>query len=115
MPKALTANGAWSWFADPRAVHSAGRIYTGWVDMQARVWVAQILDDRAAGYPVRRFLLSDRAVVGPEDVLADDHANPVILVRGGRVVAFWSLRCVCGAPRVAMEDPHLRSGASCRT
>jgi hypothetical protein len=90
MPKALTVDGGWSWFADPRAVYSGGRIYTGWVDMQARVWVAQILDDRAAGYPVRRFLLSDRSVVGPEDVLADDHANPVILVRGGRVVAFWS-------------------------
>lgn len=89
--KVLTAEGAgWCWFADPRAVWYAGSIYTGWVDMQARVVVAQIEDDPAAGYPTRRFVLSDRSTVSADDVTADDHASPTVMVRNGRVVAFWS-------------------------
>ncbi len=91
MPKTLTAEGAgWCWFADPRALYYQGRIYTGWVDMQARVWAAQIEDDAAAGYPMRRFLLSDRSTVSSDDVTADDHANPAFIIRGGKLVAFWS-------------------------
>lgn len=90
MPKTLTAVGAgWCWFADPRALYSAGRIYCGWVDMQARVVAAQITDDPAAGYPVRRFILSDRSTVTSDDVTADDHASPTLLIRGDRLVAFW--------------------------
>src|SRR5947199_34975 len=32
--------GAWSWFADPRAVYSRGRVVAGWVDRDKYVEIA---------------------------------------------------------------------------
>jgi hypothetical protein len=31
-------DGAWCWFADPRAVYRQGKIYGGWVDSQGSIW-----------------------------------------------------------------------------
>lgn len=80
----LTADGAWSWPGDPRAVTYVGahaRTYVGWVDHRGSVVVASY--DHDTGEVVGTTL-------SPELDL-DDHANPSLVVRpDGRLVAFYS-------------------------
>lgn len=77
-------DGAWSWFADPRAVHvdrTHRRTYIGWVDQQGSVRVLH--HDHATGGEASAVLHSHLQV--------DDHANPALLVRpDGHVLAFYS-------------------------
>jgi PKD repeat protein len=80
----LTGSGAWCWFADPRAVHVAGRFrrtYTGWIDSAGNIKLAAFDHDThvrstavlRAGFPV------------------DDHNNPAILaLPDGRLLVFFS-------------------------
>jgi len=79
----LTPDGAWCWFADPRAVYHEGRkkcTYVGWVNRAGDVRVAAI---DAAGQTVAATL--------HEKFQRDDHANPAILVRpDGRLMVFYS-------------------------
>ncbi len=76
-------SGAWSWFADPRAIHHEGRkhqTYVGWVDRAGRVNVASY--DRR-GQQTRTVLKRFKTV--------DDHDNPALLMLpDGRVAAFYS-------------------------
>lgn len=83
-PEEVTPDGAWCWFADPRAVSFEGersRTYTGWTDSTGRVWAASI--DHATGRVESTFV---RGYGG-----ADDHANPAVIVRPtGHVSLFYS-------------------------
>lgn len=80
----VTSDGAWCWFADPRAVSFAGvheRTYTGWVDSSGGVWVASI--DHETG-EVDSTLIKGFS-------RPDDHANPAVVVRPtGHLAVFLS-------------------------
>ena len=74
-------DGAWSWFADPRAVHHRGRTYVG--------WVAQDGDIKVSAYD-HATLARTTALVASR-VQVDDHANPAVqILPDGRVRAFYS-------------------------
>jgi hypothetical protein len=76
--------GAWSWFADPRAVFHAGlrqQTYVGWVGAHGDIRVLSY------DYATRRITTA----VLQDGVQADDHANPALLVRSdGRLEVFYS-------------------------
>ena len=77
----LLGDGAWSWFADPRAVHHRGRTYVG--------WVAQDGDIKVSAYD-HVTLARTTALVAPR-VEVDDHANPAVqILPDGRVRAYYS-------------------------
>ena len=80
----LTSDGAWCWFADPRAVSHEGehrRTYAGWVNSEGDVEVAQY--DHETGV-VRITSVKDELQV-------DDHASPALLMRpDGRLMVFYS-------------------------
>ncbi|MCC7434660.1 MAG: glycoside hydrolase family 88 protein [Methanoregulaceae archaeon] len=77
----ITQDGAWCWFADPRAVWVDGRILAGSV---------------AGDGSIRTHLYDPKTKTRQESVLAakferDDHDNPAFLrLPGGGAVAFWS-------------------------
>jgi hypothetical protein len=76
--------GAWSWFADPRALFHAGahrRTYVGWLDTGGNVRVAAHDHDTDA-----RTVAIVRHGLG-----IDDHGNPALLLRhDGRLQVFYS-------------------------
>jgi PKD repeat protein len=85
VPEQMTlGDGAWSWFADPRAVHYQGahrRTYVGWVARDGDVKVSAYDHDT---------LTKTTALVAPS-VQVDDHANPAIqILPDGRVRAYFS-------------------------
>lgn len=77
----ITQDGAWCWFADPRAVWVDGRILAGSV---------------AGDGSIRTHLYDPKTKTREESVLAakfekDDHDNPAFLrLPGGGAAAFWS-------------------------
>jgi hypothetical protein len=74
-------SGAWSWFADPRAVVVGELTYVGWVDGAGDVRVAA-LDERAR-------LVTTATLHGALGV--NDHHNPALLARAdGQLQAFYS-------------------------
>lgn len=79
----LTADGAWCWFADPRAIYYSGRhraLYAGWVNAEGFVQIASYHEDdgRLTTSTLRH-------------LQRDDHANPALLVRpDGRIMVFYS-------------------------
>lgn len=77
-PAQLTiGEGAWSWFADPRAVYYSGahrRTYVGWVGERG--------DIRVLAYDYDTHSIA--TAVLQRAVEADDHANPAIVVRPDR-------------------------------
>lgn len=77
----LTADGAWTWFSEPRAVQARGRTYLGWMSRLGDV-VAGSYDH--ATHRVQTFVLMTNFQV-------DDHNNPSVLVRpDGRITMFWT-------------------------
>jgi hypothetical protein len=84
VPEGMTlGDGAWSWFADPRAVHdpARGKTYVG--------WVARDGDIKVASYD-HTTLERMTATLHPQ-LQRDDHANPAILVLpDGRLRVFYS-------------------------
>ncbi len=80
----FTHDGAWCWFADPRAVYYAGqqqRTYAGWVNSQGDV-VVGAFDHRTGS--VQTTILHRR-------MQRDDHANPsLVILPDGRLRAFYS-------------------------
>jgi hypothetical protein len=80
----LAGSGAWSWFADPRAVYHQGihrRTYTGWIDRSGNI--------KISGYDHDTLVRTTAVVASRFSV--DDHNNPSILVLGdGRLLVFWS-------------------------
>ena len=78
---ALSDDAGWCWFADPRAVYRAGRLYTGWVDSRGSVVVGAL--DVTTGH-VQRHVLH-------EELERDDHDNPTFAFRAdGRLMIFYS-------------------------
>lgn len=80
----VTADGAWCWFGDPRAVRHKGRhdrTYLGWLTRTGEVQVG------AYEHATKAFTtatLMDRFQI-------DDHNNPSVVVRpDGRLMVFWS-------------------------
>lgn len=80
----MTADGAWCWFGDPRAVRHKGRhdrTYLGWLTRTGEIQVG------AYEHATKAFTtatLMDRFQV-------DDHNNPSVVVRpDGRLMVFWS-------------------------
>ena len=79
----VTVDGAWCWFADPRAVYDtlAGKTYVGWVDSTAGT-VSIMSYDHATNATVNAPIAN---------LHRDDHANPALLIRpNGRIMAFYS-------------------------
>ncbi|MGD2121884.1 MAG: BNR-4 repeat-containing protein, partial [Gemmatimonadota bacterium] len=81
---ALTSDGAWCWFGDPRAVRFRGahdRIYAGWVDSNGSIIVSSY--DLDTGEQVEHSLHTA--------FNRDDHANPSIYLHpDGTVVVFYT-------------------------
>ena len=78
---ALTDDGGWCWFSEPRAVAHDGWTCTGWVTEDGSIAAAQI--DHASGRITRSLL---HARFEP-----DDHDNPAFLVLpDGRIRVFYS-------------------------
>ncbi len=82
--RTVNADGAWCWFADPRAVRHRGahdRTYLGWITRIGDVQIGQY--DHAARVLTTATLMTRFKV--------DDHNNPVVVIRpDGRLMAFWS-------------------------
>jgi hypothetical protein len=73
-------SGAWSYFADPRAVYAGGKTFVGWADARGYTHVAAL--DVSRGVVHRK--LSPRLSV-------NDHNNPSLYVRpDGRIMVFYS-------------------------
>ena len=88
----FTADGAWCWFSDPRAVARDGRTYAGWVTAEGSIVVGAW--DQATGRIATQ-------VLHPR-FEHDDHDNPaLLLLPDGRLAAFYSLH--------ASGDLRLRS------
>jgi len=82
--QASLGDGAWCWFADPRAVRFSGlhrRTYVGWVARNGDITIAAYDHDS---------LVRTTAVLARE-VQVDDHATPAIQVLpDGHVRVYWS-------------------------
>jgi len=82
--RAFAPDGAWCWFADPRAVFVGGpigKVFAGWVDSAGSITVGCL--DPQSGTIVST-VLHDRFE-------KDDHANPALLaLPDGRIAAFYS-------------------------
>jgi len=80
----LTSDGAWCWFADPRAIDYHGkhrRTYLGWVSRRGDVQVGFFDQDN---YRIERTTLHER-------LNADDHASPALVIRpDGRLMVFYT-------------------------
>lgn len=80
--------GAWSWFADPRAIHHGGTTLVGFVTKEGAVDIGAF-DHQSRLFRTHR--LSNR-------LDRNDHANPALLRRtDGHIIAFYS----------AHNGPHL--------
>jgi hypothetical protein len=81
---ALTDNGAWCWFSDPRAVYYKGkhtRVYSGWVDDHGNI---------IAGYYDIDLRSIKHVQLDPEFEF-DDHDNPALLIsEEGKICVFYS-------------------------
>ena len=88
----FTADGAWCWFSDPRAVYHDGKLYAGWMTSNGSVQVG-MFDPRGGGAPT--------VVTLAERFEVDDHDHPSLLfLPDGRLAVFYALH--------AVGDLHLR-------
>jgi hypothetical protein len=79
--RSFSDDGAWCWFADPRAVYRNGKIYGGWVDSQGSIWVASMDPVTGSAQTHNLHPQFDK----------DDHANPALLfLADGRLMVFYS-------------------------
>ena len=82
--RAVSPDGAWTYFIEPRAVNYKGRhrrTFVGWLDSRGQIVVSSY--DHRTGVRTRAVLRTGERV--------DDHNNPSILVRpNGRLFAFYS-------------------------
>jgi rhamnogalacturonyl hydrolase YesR len=77
----MTSDGAWCWFADPRAVFFQGRTYAGWVNSCGDIQIGAY--DQRSGKMEIATLRSK--------LERDDHAGPALLIQpDGRLRIFYS-------------------------
>lgn len=85
--KTITDDGAWCWFADPRAVYYEGkykRTYIGWVNKAGDIIIAYYDHNTKK---IATYILKEK-------LEGDDHANPSIFIRNdGRFMVFYSAHC----------------------
>jgi len=85
--KTFSADGAWCWFSDPRAVHLNGKIYAGWVSADGSIMVASY--DEKTGE-------TKEVNIYPE-FNKDDHANPsFLMLPDKRIMVFFSAHSTRG-------------------
>ena len=91
----ITADGAWCWFSDPRAVYHQGnhrRTYTGWVDGKGNIVV---------GFYDHQNGTIETKVIDPE-LEIDDHDNPSLFFDPeGKLMVFYSLHSSTSPIRLA--------------
>ena len=97
----LTKDGAWCWFADPRAVYYKGekeQTYFGWVNSQGDIMVAS--------YNHETNEYNEKVIHSKLEI--DDHDVPAILIReDGRIVVFYSKHQAAGPmQRVISTNPE---------
>jgi hypothetical protein len=96
----LTVNGAWCWFADPRAVYYKGekeQTYFSWITTEGDVMVASY--NHATGVFLQKLIYAG--------LQTDDHANPVIFIRkDGRLIVFYSMHFDTVMHRVISSNPE---------
>ena len=80
----FTADGAWCWFSDPRAIHFKGqqnRTYAGWVDSLGNILVGYYDHDTRE--------IKTKAL--HQNLEIDDHDNPSLFIdRTGKLMVFYS-------------------------
>ena len=81
---AITTNGMWTWYADPKAVYYEGihkKTYMGWVTNTGVVQIASY--DHETGDTAH--------FTAPNSYGADDHNHPALFIRpDGRIVAYYT-------------------------
>ncbi|NDV46621.1 hypothetical protein D0T49_06130 [Paludibacter sp. 221] len=97
----LTEDGAWCWFADPRAVYYEGAKKQTYV-----AWVNSVGDIKIASYNHDTYEFVEKTIHAKLE--ADDHDVPAILVRkDGRIVVFYSKHQSAGPMhRVISTNPE---------
>jgi len=76
----VTEDGAWCWFADPRAIVVGDHLLSGWVSSKGDIVVSDRVPGEEAAVNVLHAALDK-----------DDHANPALLgLPDGRVMAFYT-------------------------
>jgi hypothetical protein len=86
-PSVAIRPGAWSYFADPRAVRYAGADHAGWTTMDGKIQIAK-LDGKT---------FSVDTLAG--GLKPDDHSSPALApLPGGPLAAFWSPHVGTGRP-----------------
>jgi hypothetical protein len=80
----LTVDGAWCWFADPRAIYHKGiteQTYSSWITRDGDIVIASY--NHETGQYIQKTLV--------KGLQKDDHANPSIFIRtDGRIILFYS-------------------------
>jgi rhamnogalacturonyl hydrolase YesR len=77
----VSADGAWCWFSEPRALGLNGKTYTGWVTKDGSIEAGELDGTNA---PAKIFTLHKK-------LQRDDHNNPAFLaLPDGRIAAFYA-------------------------
>lgn len=96
----LTPDGAWCWFADPRAIYYKGikeQTYFSWITKNGDVEIASY-NHRTQEY-IKKTLFSKLEV--------DDHDNPTLFFReDGRLIVFFSKHNGITMHRVISQNPE---------
>ncbi|MDL2322579.1 BNR-4 repeat-containing protein [Bacteroidales bacterium OttesenSCG-928-A17] len=97
----LTEDGAWCWFADPRAVYYEGekkQTYISWINSQGDIMIASYNHDTNE--------YKEKVIHSKLEI--DDHDVPAILIReDGRIVVFYSKHQYAGPmQRVISTNPE---------
>ncbi|MCC8144947.1 MAG: BNR-4 repeat-containing protein [Bacteroidales bacterium] len=89
----LTQDGAWCWFADPRAVYHKGekeQTYFTWVNSQGDIMIASY--NHETGEYIEKIIHANFEI--------DDHDVPALLIReDGRIIVFYSMHQASGPMR----------------
>ena len=96
----LTTDGAWCWFADPRAIYHKGekeQTYLSWITTDGDIMIAAY--NHKTGEMVQQCI--------HKGLQSDDHANPVIFIRkDGRLIVFYSKHFDTVMHRVISTNPE---------
>jgi len=96
----LTKDGAWCWFADPRAIY-----YKGEREQTYFSWVTKEGDIEVAGYNHKTGVFLKNTLYYRLQV--DDHDNPSIYIReDGRIVVFFSMHTSGPMHRMISDNPE---------
>lgn len=96
----LTADGAWCWFNDPRAIYYKGfkeQTYFGWVTQQGHIVIASY--NHQSGEYIEKIVHANYE--------ADDHDNPAIFIRkDGHIIIYYSKHTTAPAHRLISTNPE---------